>query len=227
MPVKRQYDGTRRKAQAAATRRAVLEAAHDLFVDQGYARTTVAEVAARAGVSVETVYGAFKSKVSLLHRVWDVTVGGDDQEVLFHERPEVLAMRAEPDLAARLGMHARFATATARRIAPLMRAVAAAAGADQSAAAMRDEMDRQRLAGLTIMAAEAAKTGQLGVPEDVCRDLLWAMTDGMLWHRLVMERGWTDEQFAQVLETTWVSALVDARQAPSAARSVDLSCPTA
>ena len=131
--VKRSYDSSRRQAQARATRRAVLQAAHDLFVAQGYARTTIAEVAAQAGVSPETVYAAFKNKPTLLHRVWDVTVGGDDEEVVFHDRPEVRAIRAEQDLAKRLRLHARFATATARRTGPFLRALEAAAGADAAA----------------------------------------------------------------------------------------------
>lgn len=206
--VKRRYDGSRRQAQARETRRAVLRAAHDLFVAQGYARTTVVEVAAAAGVSAETVYAAFRNKAALLHRVWDVTVGGDDEDVVFHERPEVLAIRAEPDLEKRLRLHARFATATARRTGPLLRAIEAAAGADATAAAMLEEVHQQRLVGIGVMAAEAARSGQLAVSEEVCRDLVWATTDAVLWHRLVVQRGWTDEQFAEHLAETWVSWLV-------------------
>ena len=75
-------------------------------------------MAERAGVSPETIYATFKNKATLLHRTWDVTIGGDDEEVVFHERPEVLAMQAETDLAERIMMHARFSTATARRMTP-------------------------------------------------------------------------------------------------------------
>jgi AcrR family transcriptional regulator len=207
-PVKRQYDGTRRREQARATRRAVLHAAHDLFVAQGYGRTTMAEVAAAAGVSVETVYGAFTNKSTLLHRVWDVTIGGDDEEVVFHERPEIRAIRSEPDLGARLRLHAAFHASVARRIVPFQRAVEGAAAADEAAAVMLAEIHRQRLVGMSVMAAEAAKTGQLGVPEEVCRDLIWATTDGSLWQRLVAEQGWTDEQYADLLAQMWVAALV-------------------
>jgi hypothetical protein len=70
------------------------------------------------------------------------------------------------------------------------------------------EMGRQRLAGLTVMAAEAAATGQLAVTEDECLDVVWSMTDGMLWHRLVNERGWTNERFAEWLGRVWVDRLV-------------------
>lgn len=208
-PVKRRtYDSTRRREQARETRAAIVRAARDLFVAQGYGHTTVADVARAAGVSVETVYAAFRNKATLLHKAWDITVGGDEQEVVFHERPEVVAIRSEPDLATRLMRHAAFATETARRIAPFQLMVQAAAGAEPAAAAMLDEIGRQRLAGMGVMAAEAAATGQLAVSEDECRDLVWATTDGMLWHRLVNERGWTDERFADWLGRMWVHLLV-------------------
>jgi AcrR family transcriptional regulator len=208
-PVKRRsYDSSRRRAQAEETRAAVVRTARDLFVDQGFGQTTVAAIAQAAGVSVETIYASFVNKATLLHRAWDITVGGDDEDVVFHERPEVMAIRSEPDLAKRLVLHARFSTQTAQRIGPFQLMVQSAAGADPAAAAMLEEMGRQRLAGMTVMAAEAAKTGQLAVAEDECRDVLWSMTDGMLWHRLVHERGWTTDRFAGWLGRMWINLLV-------------------
>ncbi len=206
--VKRGYDSSRRQEQARQTQRAVLRAAHDLFVAQGYGRTTIADIARAAGVSPETIYATFKNKATLLHRVWDVTVGGDDEDVVFHERPEIMAIRNEPDLAKRFMLHAAMSTATARRMAPFVLAVQAAAGADAAAAEMAAEMDRQRYAGMTVMAKEAAATGQLAVSEQDCCDLIWAMTDGRLWYQLVHTKGWTDVQFAEWLGRMWASVLV-------------------
>ena len=94
----RRYDASGRRARARASQREILAAARELFVRHGYGRTTIADIAQAAGVSPETVYAAFKNKATLLHRVWDITIGGDDQDVVFHERPEVRALRAEPDL---------------------------------------------------------------------------------------------------------------------------------
>ena len=187
----------------------MIRAAHDLFVAQGYGRTTIADVAHAAEVSPETIYSAFGNKVTLLHRVWDVTIGGDDQDVVFHERPEVRAIRAEPDLRRRFVLHARMSTVAARRMAPFLLALRGAAGTDQAAAEMLTEVDRQRLVGLGVMAREAAETGQLAVSEEECLDLIWSTTDGGLWHRLVVERGWSDEQYAAYLGRMWVAALVE------------------
>lgn len=207
-PPKRSYNSSRRRAQAQASRTVIARAAADLFIQHGYGRTTMGEVANAAGVSVETIYAAFGNKATLLHRAWDLTIGGDDSEIVFHERPEVLAIRNEPDLARRLVLQATMFTRTAQRIAPFQLMVQAAAGADEAAAAMLEEMGRQRLAGISVMAAEAAATGQLAVTEEECRDVIWSMTDGTLWHRLVDERGWSDERFAAWLGRTWVALLV-------------------
>ena len=204
----RKYDSSRRQEQARQTRLDILRAAYDLFVEQGYARTTIADVARTAGVSPETVYSAFRNKATLLHRAWDITVGGDDEDIVFHERPEVLAIRSEPDLAKRLRLHAAFSTKTARRVTPLLLAMQAAAGAEPAASKMLAEVGRQRLAGMTLMAEEVAKTGQLAVSEEECRDFLWSMTDGTLWHRLVQERGWPEEKYVEWLGDLWVSVLV-------------------
>jgi hypothetical protein len=105
-------------------------------------------------------------------------------------------------------LHAAFSARTAQRIAPFQLMVQSAAGADPAAAAMLEEMGRQRLAGMTVMAAEAAKTQQLAVSQEECRDVLWSMTDGTLWHRLVNERGWTNERFADWLGGMWFRLLV-------------------
>jgi AcrR family transcriptional regulator len=185
-----------------------VHAARDKFLEQGYGQTTIADIARAAGVSAETIYAAFRNKATLLHRAWDITVGGDEEDIVFHQRPEVMAIRAEPDLARRFMMHARLSAGTAQRTAPFLLMVQAAAGAEPAAVAMLAEMDRQRLAGMTVLAAEAAQTGQLAVSEEECRDVIWTMTDGMLWHRLVNDRGWSNERYSEWLGRMWVDILV-------------------
>ena len=142
--VKRSYDSSGRQEQARQNRLAVLRAAHDLFVAQGYGRTTIADIAKAAGVSTETIYKTFENKANLLHRTWDVTIGGDDEDVVFHERPEIQAIRAEPDLGKRFLMHARMSTVAARRMAPFLLALRGAAASEPAAADMLAEIDRQR-----------------------------------------------------------------------------------
>src|SRR4051794_6909255 len=93
----RSYRSPLREAQARETRRRVVSAARDLFLDRGYAATTIAAVARGAAVSADTVYSTFGSKIAVLKAVLDVAVGGDDTDVAILDRPDPQAMRAEPD----------------------------------------------------------------------------------------------------------------------------------
>ena len=82
-PVKptRRYDSPRRREQAAATRREILEAAQRLFERQGYAATTMAAIAAEAGVALKTVYVAFETKSGVLRALWHLLLRGDEEDV--------------------------------------------------------------------------------------------------------------------------------------------------
>jgi AcrR family transcriptional regulator len=205
--VKRSYSLTRRQEQAGETRLRILAAAHDLFVAQGYGRTTIAEIASTAGVAVETIYAAFRNKPTLLHHVWITSFRGDEEDVRFVDRPEVRAVLAEPDLATRFGRHAVIVTAVFRRITPLLAALQGAAASEPAAAAMLAEWDERRLDACTTYAAAAAATGRLAVSEAECRDVLAATMDGALWQRLVAESGWTDDRFAAWLGSLWTTQL--------------------
>lgn len=207
-PVKRRYGSKRRAEQARETRLRIIRAAHDLFISDGYGRTTMAQVAENAGVAVETVYAAFRNKRELLRQVWYGTFRGDEEDIRLLDRPEIRAVLAEPDLATRLRAHSDVLTPVFRRITPLFRALQGAATSEPAAAALLAEFDERRLDAAGQYARAAAATGQLAVSQEECRDLLAATLDGALWHRLVAERGWSDDRFAQMLGTLWVAALV-------------------
>lgn len=206
--VKKQYESPLRQEQARETRLRIVTAARDLFVAQGYGRTTMAEVARTAGVSVETVYAAFGTKPALLRQVWFVGFRGDDENLRLLHRPETEAVLAEPDLGRRLRAQAAFMTPVFRRIGPLLVALRGAAASEQAAAAMLAEFDELRVDAAAQYARLAAQTGRLRVSEVECRDVLAATMDGSLWQRLVAECGWSDDRFAQWLGEVWVSALV-------------------
>jgi AcrR family transcriptional regulator len=205
---KRPYDASRRREQAQETRMRILETARDLFIAQGYGRTTIADIARGAGVSIETVYATFRNKPTLLHHVWYTTFRGDDTDIRLLHRPEIQAVLAEQDLAARLRLHARTMAPVMRRFTPLLRALEAAAAHEPAAADMVREFDDMRLDACRHFATAAAATGQLAVPAEECVDLLYAALDGHLWHRLVAQRGWSDEDFGERLGDLLVAALV-------------------
>jgi len=207
-PAKRQYESNRRQEQARETRLRIIEAAHARFVEKGYGRTTIAEVATDAGVAVETVYSTFRNKPALLHQVWYATFRGDPDDVRLLHRPEIQELLAEPDLATRIRAMAVVYTPIFRRFTPLMRALQGAASSEAAAADLLAEFDERRLDACEHHAAAAAATGRLVVTETDCRDLLFATMDGNLWHRLVQERGWSDDRFAAWLGGLWTTQLV-------------------
>jgi AcrR family transcriptional regulator len=211
--VKRQYDSSRRQEQAQETRRRIIDAARDLFVDQGYGKTTIADVARSAGVAVETIYAAFKNKSTLLRQVWFAHFRGDEDDVPLYDRAGMQAVLAETDLLKRTRKHATFVTEVFRRIGPLQHALQGAAASEPGAAAMLAEYAERRLDVATNYARAAAATGQLAVSEDECRDVLFSTMDGALWHSLVGERGWSDVRFATWLGEMWAAAFVEGARA--------------
>src|SRR4029453_15354826 len=94
---RRPYVSPRRREQAEATRAVILDAAERLFLRDGYAATPMPAVAAEAKVALKTVYVAFTTKSRLLHELWNVRLGGDDEPLPVVARPWYQNLIAEPD----------------------------------------------------------------------------------------------------------------------------------
>jgi AcrR family transcriptional regulator len=206
----RRYDASRRQEQARATRRAVLQQARELFLERGYARTTVAAVADRAGVSVETVYKAFGNKPGLVKAVFDVAVVGDDEPVPMLQRELVQRTTAEPDPRRKLMGYAEHVGLTAPRIGPVLLVVREAAAADAGAAEVWEQLQQERLTGMTALATHLHEGGHLrdGVSMEEARDVLWVHNSLELWELLVRLRGWSDERFGRWVGQQLVAALL-------------------
>src|SRR5919108_5919489 len=102
----RRYDSPRRREQAAATRRSILDAAQRLFERDGYAATTMAAIAAEAGVALKTVYIAFETKSGVLRALWNLLLRGDAGDRPVAERAWYQDVLAEPDPEAQLRLTA-------------------------------------------------------------------------------------------------------------------------
>src|SRR5689334_1545426 len=119
--VKRRYDSSGRREAARATRRAILDAAAETFTARGYAATTMAQVAERAGVSIDTVYASVGRKPALFLELVETAISGGDEAIPARGRAYVMAMRAEPDAARKLEIYARAIREIHSRLAPLLR----------------------------------------------------------------------------------------------------------
>jgi AcrR family transcriptional regulator len=211
-PVKprRRYDSRGRQEQAGRTRWAMLQAARRLFLDQGYAATTMPAVAAAAGVSVQSVYKAFGNKPALLKAVFDVAIAGDDEPVPVLQREALGRVRAEPDPYRKLSLYGEFVAEVTPRHVPIQLLARAAATADPGAAGVWDQLRAERLAGLTLFARALHQDGHLrpGVSVDEARDLLWTYNSPELYELLVLQRGWTPQRYGRWLADALTAALL-------------------
>src|SRR5919204_5510890 len=127
---RRRYDSPRRREQAAATRHEILEAAQRLFERQGYAATTMAAVAAEAGVALKTVYVAFETKSGMLRALWHLLLRGDEEDVPVGDRRWYRDVVEEPDPGRQVELTAHNSRLVKERAANLMRVIRSAAPAD-------------------------------------------------------------------------------------------------
>jgi AcrR family transcriptional regulator len=219
-PVKRGYDATRRQAQARELRLDVATAARALFIDRGYAATTIADVARAAGVSTQFVYKAFENKRGLLAKVIDWTIVGDDAPIPMAQRPSITAVQQEPTVAGKCALYARHGRLVAARIAETVQMVRAAADADPQARAIYDMGEEQRHTGARLFVANVARAGPLraGLATGEAADAIWALTPDILWTSLVARAGWTPTSFEQHYAGLIAAAILDDKQLPAVRR---------
>ena len=201
---RREYDSTGRRAQAEATRRRILDVARDLFVRQGYAGTSMAQIAAAAGVSTPTVFAAFTSKVNLLKVAAETMIVGDADPVPLHERPEMRHVHAGATAEEVLDRLATLNAAAAERAHPVFAVLHAAADAEPAIADLVRLLDEQRLAGATLLARTVVDRLGDPAPERLAeiRDVLWAHNSPAMYGLLVVGRGWPVARYRDWLSRT-------------------------
>lgn len=194
---RRSYDSPRRREQARATRRGILQAARELFVEGGYVATTIGSIAARAGVSPETVYATFRNKRSLLSELIDVSIVGDDAPVPVLERAWVQDLRDEPDSRRRLQILARNGRLILERWSPIYDVLRGAAAADPEIASLWELNKAQRFAGQSELVRILAARGSLrdGLTVRTAADILFAIGSPETYRLLVVDRGWSAGRF--------------------------------
>lgn len=205
----RGYDSPLRREQARQTQRRIVDAAYRLFLAGGYAATTMAAVAAEAGVSAQTVYKAFGTKAALAKRVVDVTLIGDDEPVPLAEREDVRAAYGETDPRRFLAWYADLGRTLLERLAPLLAVVLGGARAGEpELVELVATMNGERLRGTLMTAQRLDELGGLR-PEltvETARDLIWTLNSFEVWDLLVTQRGWTPRAYS-----AWVGrAMADA-----------------
>jgi len=206
MDVKRRpYRSAARVEQAQQTRRRIVAAASRLFVQRGYASTSVADIAAEAGVVSRTIYLDFPNKRALLDQAIGVAIGGDDAPVMLRDRNWFRQTVEAPgtDLPA---LFAKFNAALLARSAALLEAAEAAASADPELAERRDRGHENRRADLRRVAtAIASKTG---ADVDYVTDLLYTLGSSAVYALYVFQCGWSPKRYERWLREALEAAIL-------------------
>jgi AcrR family transcriptional regulator len=207
--VKRSYDSSRRREQARARRLAVVLAARELFERDGFRLTTIAAVAARAGVSAESIYKGFGSKAALAKAVFDFTVAGDDEPVPVAERPAMRAVRDEPDARRKIELFVGGLVHRQARSATVQILIRDGRHVDDSLAPIWAKLDDEALVGMTMLARHLVDSGQLldSIELEEVRDVLWNYLAIDTYERLVLVRGWPLQRYSDWLSRTIIAAI--------------------
>jgi AcrR family transcriptional regulator len=206
----RAYHSRARAEAAAQTRRAIVQAARDLFVRKGYAGVTMADIAERAGVALDTVYAVVGKKHELFVLLLESAISGTDHAVEAQQRDYVIAIKREPKAREKLRIYARAVGAIAPRLAPLHSALKEAASAEPQLADAWRKISSRRAENMRLFAADLFATGSLREDLNVERvaDVIWSMNGPEYYSMLVSECGWSVEQFTTWLYDAWCRLLL-------------------
>ncbi|MGH7686236.1 MAG: TetR/AcrR family transcriptional regulator [Candidatus Dormibacteria bacterium] len=197
-PVKGKSEaGRRREERATATRERIVRAAIRLFLDRGYAATTVDAIARDAGVAAATVYQAFGTKHEILGAGLDLTIAGDAQLVAVLDRDWVRAARREHDPQRRLVIVLRHATEIAARTAPIKEVMRDAAATEGSIRDLIREDNERRYR--TQEALVGVILGD-GSPIHPAAATFFALVNSDTFRLLVSQLGWTPTEWRSWLE---------------------------
>jgi AcrR family transcriptional regulator len=205
---RRRYDSSRRRQQALRSREAVLEAAQRLFLDKGYAATTIASIAQAADVSVEAVYKGFGGKPGLVRALWEKGLEGAGPIPAERRSDEMRELERDPyKVIRKWGV---FVTEVSPRAIPILLLIRTAAATDPKMAGLLEDIDRERLKRMEHNARGLYERGDIreDVTLDEARDVLWVYSSPELYELLILRRGWPLERYGRFVADCMTAALL-------------------
>jgi TetR/AcrR family transcriptional regulator, regulator of autoinduction and epiphytic fitness len=214
---RRRYDMTKRGSQARETRRRIVDAAGRLFVNDGYTATSIAAIAAQAGVAIPTVYAAVGGKGDILRAVVDLQVRGDDDAAPLAARARWIAIEDEPDARRRIDRFARLHREICDREAALFAQIEAAAGGNAEATDLLAEHDQRRYTTQSRLARALERDGLLrsGVTAREAADVVWTIASERTYLALVRHRGWSPGHYERWVAEQLAAALLPQESRPA------------
>ena len=200
------------QARTRLASRAVIDAARTLFLERGYAATTVDAICADSDVPPATVYRLFSSKRGILKALLDVSIVGDDDSVPMAERPHVRSLLADPNPKNMVATLVHVAGEVNARTAAIYRILTSAAASDTDAATLLDELTRQRQQGQAKVARALPQRKALRptLREPDATDIIHALVSPEMYRLLVVDRGWAPKKYERWLTDTLTDQLLGA-----------------
>ncbi len=198
------------QSRTRRTRAAVIDAARQLFLAQGYSATTVDAVSRLSDTPPATVYRLFSSKLGILKALLDVSIAGDDEPVAVMERPQVRDLLAAGDPREQIEGFAAMLTSLLGRSTPVYRILSDASRSEAEAAVLLAEMSRQRQEGQSQVAKSLARSGRLrtGLRVRDAADVIHALASPEVYGMLVLDRGWKPERYRRWIAATLAEQLL-------------------
>jgi AcrR family transcriptional regulator len=193
----RPYDSPRRRAQAAETRRVILDTARRLFQDGGYASTSVPSIAAEANVALKTVYVIFETKAGLLRAVWEARLGGEEEVIPVLERRWFREVTAETDAVRKLALVAAQSRRVKTSSGALLEVIRTAAVSDPEIATLWNDIEAKLHRVQRAIVDQLDETNSLapGLTRREATDVLWTLNHPTLWQLLVRQRRWSPTRY--------------------------------
>lgn len=202
---RRSYDSRSRRDAAEQTRNRILDEALRLFLEEGYAPTTIVAIAKAAEVSAETIYKGFGGKPGLVRAIQERGLAGAGP---VHAEKRSDAMQAqEADPRKIFKTWSKLATEVSPRVSPIMLLVRDAAASDPQMAELQREVEDNRLRRMNANAATLERIG-IASSRSRARDILWLATSPEIYELLVVKRGWSVTAFGEFLEQLLATTLL-------------------
>lgn len=211
----RSYVSPLRREQSRATRERIVGAARELMLERGYAATSMAEVADRAGVARPTLYAASSGgKPGLARLVYNVTLMGDADITPMNRRDAIRRLIDDPDQRVKLRGYGTLNARLWDRLAPVLRMLRDAAG---SATVGRDELvqllgdaERRRLGGAIECAQNVSAAGPLrsGMTVERAGQELFGLSSLDSFDNLTGLCGWTIDEYGSWLAERMIDAIL-------------------
>ena len=193
------------------TRQRIVEAGRELIIENGYRATTIAAVAARANVNIDTVYELVGRKPLLLRELIEQAISGTSSAVAARERDAVKAIRVEPDPAIKLKLYAKAVRETHGRLAPLFLALRDASSTESEANDVWRTISERRAVNMREFAVNIREAGGLrsGLSIQEAADTLWTTNSPEVYLLLTVERKWSPGRYERWLADGWRRLLLD------------------